>query len=223
MPFTYEYPHPAVTVDTVLFSFGEDGLEVLLIERKGDPFKGAWAIPGGFVDYSEGLDAAAQRELEEETGIKRGKLEQIGTFGEPGRDPRERIITVVYMALVRKERCRPKAGSDASDARWFKMSRLPKLAFDHKKILKAARSRLEEQAIQTPILFKQLSNKWSLEQARDLYEQLFRTEIPKRQFSKALREMGAEQVGESSKGEEKLYTLRSKAFKPLRKEALGIA
>jgi 8-oxo-dGTP diphosphatase len=139
--FCYDYPRPAVTVDIVLVT-RERRPRVLLIRRKHDPFAGMWAIPGGFVDMDEALEAAALRELCEETGVQLAKLEQLGTFGDPGRDPRGRTISVVYLARVSAARLRPKGADDASEAAWHLLDRLPSLAFDHDKILACARLRL---------------------------------------------------------------------------------
>ena len=133
-----EYKNPALTTDIILFSlYGEEkDLKVLLIKRKYEPFKDKWAFPGGFVEYDEELEAAAQRELEEETNIKDICLEQLGTFGRVGRDPRGRTISVVYYALVDdSSKLNVKAQDDAKDAQWFSVKKLPELAFDHAEIM----------------------------------------------------------------------------------------
>ena len=142
--YTYDYPRPAVTVDLVLVT-RETPRRVLLIRRKNEPFRGTWAIPGGFVDMDESLEAAARRELREETGIRAPRrLEQLYSFGDPDRDPRTRTISVVYLAEVDPGRVKPHAGDDAAEAAWHRLDRPPKLAFDHAKILAAARRRLSE-------------------------------------------------------------------------------
>src|SRR5262245_54490619 len=143
MAFTYQYPRAALTVDCVVFGFDEAELKVLLIQRGLEPFKGKWALPGGFVRVDETLDAAARRELEEEAGLKQVLLEQLYTFGEVGRDPRERVVSVAYYALVKLAAHATKAATDAADARWFPISEVPKLAFDHADILAAALTRLK--------------------------------------------------------------------------------
>lgn len=137
----YDHPRPAVTVDIVLFHRLKRGERVLLIQRKRDPFKGHWAFPGGFVDDNESLEAAASRELFEETGLSGIELEQIGAFGDPGRDPRGHTVSVVFAALL-EDQPKPAAADDAEDARWHSVSKHPPLAFDHKKILLAARERI---------------------------------------------------------------------------------
>jgi 8-oxo-dGTP diphosphatase len=139
--YTYDYPRPAVTVDVVIVT-RERRPRVLLVRRKHEPFAGMWAIPGGFVDMDEPLEAAARRELREETGVEAGRLEQLHTFGDPGRDPRGRTISVVYLARVDADRVRPEAADDAAEVGWHPLSRLPPLAFDHQQILACARRRL---------------------------------------------------------------------------------
>jgi 8-oxo-dGTP diphosphatase len=141
-PYCYEYPRPAVTVDVVIVT-RERRPRVLLIRRKHDPFAGLWAIPGGFVDMAEALDAAAARELREETGVEAQRLEQMHTFGDPGRDPRGRTITVAYLAEVDARQVQPKAADDADEVGWHDLQALPPLAFDHANILAFARERLK--------------------------------------------------------------------------------
>lgn len=134
--FTYQYPRPMVTVDVVVFDSDSDQLHVLLIQRAQEPFQGAWALPGGFVEMDESLDEAAGRELEEETGVKGVDLEQLQTYGEPDRDPRGRVISVAYCTLLPPSHIHHvQAGSDASQARWYPVDGLPNLAFDHTQII----------------------------------------------------------------------------------------
>jgi len=141
--YTYDYPRPAVTVDVVILT-REDQPRVLLIRRKHEPFAGMWAIPGGFVDMDESLEDAARRELREETGVGAGRLEQLHTFGDPGRDPRGRVISVVYLAEVDGDRVKPRADDDAAEVAWHRLARPPRLAFDHASILALVRRRLNE-------------------------------------------------------------------------------
>lgn len=134
-----EYEKPSVTVDCVILTPGGDGaLSILLIERAREPFEGKWALPGGFVNPHESLRDAALRELKEETGVRATKLRQVGAFGDPGRDPRGWVISVAYVAVIPARRRRVKGTDDARDARWFPLDELPRLAFDHGKIVKAA-------------------------------------------------------------------------------------
>ena len=147
MPFTYGYPRPAVAVDIILLRRG-GAPEVLLIERANDPFGGLWALPGGFVEIDEDLPDTARRELREETGIEieeGTRLAQLGTFGRTGRDPRGRVISVVYLTSVCRTGSAPKAGDDAARAKWFPMSRLPELAFDHAEIIAEAKRRIKKE------------------------------------------------------------------------------
>ncbi len=138
MSYTYQYPRPALTVDILLFSKKEDIVKVLLIQRNNDPFRNKWAFPGGFIEMDEPLETSPYRELAEETGVKDVKLTQLHTFGQLGRDPRGRTISVVYYAFVDDAGIHPKAGDDAGKAKWFCLSDLPELAFDHDEILNYA-------------------------------------------------------------------------------------
>jgi 8-oxo-dGTP diphosphatase len=141
--YTYDYPRPSVAVDLVLAS-KEAAPRVLLIRRKHEPFAGCWALPGGFIEMDESLEESARRELREETGLDTGALIPLGVYGDPGRDPRGRTISVVYLAQVNPKTLRPRAADDAADVDWFALSRPPKLAFDHAKILADARRTLKE-------------------------------------------------------------------------------
>src|SRR6516162_5771379 len=131
MAATYEYPRPALTVDAVVFGLDEEDLKVLLIQRGIEPFQGKWALPGGFVRLDETLEDAARRELEEETGVRQVFLEQLYTFGAVDRDPRERVVSVAYYALVKLSDHRIRGATDAANAKWYPVSKVPKLAFDH--------------------------------------------------------------------------------------------
>ncbi|TCO08801.1 NUDIX domain-containing protein [Natronoflexus pectinivorans] len=135
--YTYNYPRPSVTCDVVVFSVGKDQSKVLLIKRKFEPFKGLWALPGGFVDENEDLTDTALRELEEETGLSGVKVKQIGAYGKPNRDPRGHTITIAYLAVTKVE-VELNAGDDAHDAAWFRTDELPELAFDHSVIIQDA-------------------------------------------------------------------------------------
>jgi 8-oxo-dGTP diphosphatase len=186
MAFTYEYPRPALTVDCVVFGFDGAGLQVLLIRRGIEPFLGAWALPGGFVLMDEDLETAARRELEEETGLKGVFLEQLKTFGEPGRDPRGRVVSVAYFALVRPDQHPAKGDTDASEAAWFLSEDLPELAFDHAEILTAARERLRGKIRYQPVGFELLPEEFTLGQLQALYEAILGRPLDKRNFRKKL-------------------------------------
>ncbi|RMF98271.1 MAG: NUDIX hydrolase [Gammaproteobacteria bacterium] len=144
MPWTYEHPHPAVAADVALFRDRAGRTEILLVKRGKPPFAGRWALPGGFVGIDEDLEAAARRELSEETGLQAGDLMQLQAFGRPDRDPRERVISIVFLGWLEAgdEGEPPRAGDDAADARWFPVDALPELAFDHAEIIALARQRL---------------------------------------------------------------------------------
>lgn len=142
MSYTYDYPRPALTVDGLIFRTSSE-IEILLIKRKFEPFKNCWALPGGFVDMDEDLVDAAHREIEEETGLTNLKFQQLQTFGKPGRDPRGRVISVVFWAKCH-DQANIMAGDDAKEAQWFAVLKLPKLAFDHEEILKVAFEEIPE-------------------------------------------------------------------------------
>ena len=139
MTYTYPFPRPAVTVDIIIFRIFENEPEVLLIQRANDPFKGQWALPGGFVDKDEPLEEAAARELQEETGLKGILLTQMHTFGSPGRDPRGHTVSVVYVGYLPLG-AKAKAGDDAAKTEWFNVNELPELAFDHDSVIDMAKS-----------------------------------------------------------------------------------
>ena len=143
--YVYEWPRPMVTVDALIFARLAGTTRVLLIKRGHDPFKGLWAVPGGFVDMDEELDIAAARELEEETGLKNIPLEQFHTFGKCGRDPRGRNVTIVFWAVIKGPEPAVKGGDDAAEAKWFELDNLPELAFDHKDVLAMAIAKLRKQ------------------------------------------------------------------------------
>ncbi|MBS3784684.1 MAG: NUDIX hydrolase [Anaerolineae bacterium] len=170
-----DYPHPALTADVVLFAVEEGCLQVLLIRRDGPPFEGHWAFPGGFVDVGEPPRDAAQRELEEETGIRDVSLRQLRTFGNPGRDPRGHTVSVAYLGVMTKDPPpRAEAGSDAAEAQWWSVERLPPLAFDHTDILACALQRLSSEVAGVPVTSDVLPNNLTLGELRALRDSLAR-------------------------------------------------
>ena len=189
MPVTYEHPRPALTVDCVVFGFDEAALKVLLITRDVPPFRGHCALPGGFVQLDETLEEAARRELREETGIERLFLEQLYTFGAVERDPRERVVTVAYFALVKLSDHKIVAATDASRAAWFAVDDLPALAFDHGDIVDAALARLQAKVRYQPIGFELLPPKFTLSQLQHLYETILERPLDKRNFRKKILSM----------------------------------
>tara|TARA_A100000171_G_scaffold52081_2_gene68950 strand:- start:427 stop:1116 length:690 start_codon:yes stop_codon:yes gene_type:complete len=181
-----------VAVDAIVFGYSkEEGVSILLIKRKYDPYKGAWAIPGGFVLDDESLEAAVARELQEETGVEINYLEQLYTFGKPDRDPRKRILSVAYFGLVKSKQFEKlKASTDAADAAWFNYKKLPRLAFDHKEILKMAIERLRAKIVYQPIGFELLDKKFAFSDLEHLYSTLLDRPIDRRNFKKKVMSLG---------------------------------
>jgi 8-oxo-dGTP diphosphatase len=190
MRTSFRQPQASVTVDCVVFGSDDEGLKVLLIERGVAPFKGAWALPGGFVLGNESLDEAARRELREETGATSVYLEQLYTFGEPLRDPRGRVVTVAYYALVKLSDHRVlQATTDARAAAWVPIGKLPRLAFDHREIFQAALRRLQAKVRYQPIGFELLPREFTLSQLQRLYETVLERTLDKRNFRKKILAM----------------------------------
>lgn len=181
-----KYEKPSVTVDIVVFTIQNNNLEVLLVKRGIEPFKGKWAIPGGFVKMDEDLENAAKRELREETGVEDIYLEQLYTFGNPKRDPRGRVITIAYMALTNSNDIKLHATTDVSTAQWFSVKEAPSLAFDHKKILDYALRRLKWKFEYTTVAFSLLPTEFTIGQIQKIYEIVFDKKFDKRNFAKKL-------------------------------------
>ena len=226
MPFTYQYPHPAVTVDAVVFGLDDADLKVLLIQRDGAPFEGRWALPGGFVDIAEWLEDAVRRELEEETGLKRLFLEQLYTFGAPKRDPRERVISVAYYALVKLTDHAVRAASDARNVAWFPVADLPNLAFDHEDVLEVALKRLKGKIRYEPIGFELLPEKFPLSELQRLYETVLEHPLDKRNFRKKILGMGLlrdtdEIQQDVAHRAARLYRFDQAAYRKLRKQGFN--
>jgi 8-oxo-dGTP diphosphatase len=181
-------PSFRLTVDLVIFTAREGALHILLIRRGLPPFRGKWALPGGFVRPAETLEAAARRELEEETGLREVYLEQLYTFGDPERDPRGRTVTVAYYALIRQAPVR--AATDASEAAWFPAARPPALAFDHAQILKTGLLRLRAKVGYSTVGFELLPRKFTLSELQQLYEAILGRPLDKRNFRKKVLSLG---------------------------------
>lgn len=216
--YQYKYPHPAMTADCVVFGFDGKQLHVLLIERGLEPYKGSWALPGGFMKIDETVEQCALRELKEETGVEDIYLEQFHVFSAVGRDPRERVVTVAFLALVRKSDFRLIAGDDAAGASWFELGKLPPLALDHHDIIDMARKRLPELMRTKPIGFKLLDEKFSMNELQRLYEAVNGTTYDRRNFARKmsstglLRDEGVSPVAAHNRFPN-LYSFNEKAYK----------
>lgn len=223
--FTYKYPHPAVTTDNVIFGFDGSQLRVLLIERGIEPFKGKWAFPGGFLDIDESAEEGALRELREETGLTGAYIEQFYTFSDPNRDPRERVITIAYYALVRMQDVI--GGDDAARAQWFALDEVPQLAFDHDLILRKALSRLRERIHFHPIGFELLPEKFTMKELQSLYEAILQVKFDRRNFAKKMLHLELlEQLDETAwptaKREAFLFRFNKEKYDELKKKGFQI-
>jgi len=179
-----------VTVDLVILTIQEQQLRVLLVKRGVRPFEGEHALPGGFVREDESLEEAAARELEEETGTKNIFLEQLYSFGDPKRDPRGRVVTVAYYALISPDRAQLAPGSDAASAAWYPVAKVSKLAFDHQNILDVALNRLRGKLEYTTVGFELLPKKFTLSDLQQMYEVILNKSLDKRNFRRKVLAMG---------------------------------
>lgn len=187
--YTYKYPRPSVTTDCVIFGYDtKEGLSVLLIKRGIEPFKDHWAFPGGFIKMDEDAETGARRELREETSLETAHIEQFGCFSEVNRDPRERVITIAYYALVKKSEV--VGGDDASEAHWFPIDNVPPLAFDHDRILRVALKTLKEKIHFMPIGFELLPSVFTMPQLQELYESILEVKFDRRNFSNKMLKLG---------------------------------
>ena len=223
--YCYRYPHPAVTTDCVIFGYDyKDGLSVLLIRRGIEPFKDCWAFPGGFIRMDEDAETCARRELKEETGFEVSYVDQFGCFSDVNRDPRERVITIAYYALVKKADV--KGADDASEARWFPIASVPSLAFDHDRILRVALKTLKEKIHFMPIGFELLSEVFTMPQLQGLYEAILEVKFDRRNFANKmlklniLTEVGGRPANSGSRipnnysfNYDKYIELKSKGFR----------
>lgn len=186
--YIYDYPHPSVTTDCVIFGFDGTRLNVLLIERGVEPFKGRWALPGGFMRMDESAETGALRELHEETGVTDAYIRQFHTFSEPKRDPRERVVTIAFYALIRMQDV--KEGDDAAKAQWFALDDVPALAFDHDLILRTALKELRRQIHFEPVGFELLPEKFTIKQLQMLYEAILDVRFDRRNFYNKMKHLG---------------------------------
>lgn len=219
LKYHYKYPHPSVTTDCVIFGFDGVKLKVLLIERGLEPFRGRWAFPGGFLKMDEAAEQGALRELEEETGLTGAYIKQFHTFTDPKRDPRERVITIAYYALVRIRDV--KGGDDAARAQWFGLDEVPALAFDHDRILRMAMQELRRQIHFEPIGFELLPEKFTMSALQHLYEAILDVKFDRRNFSKKMLHFGLlDQLEERAKvsqaRESILYTFNAERYNEMK-------
>jgi len=217
-----------VAVDAIVFGYSKtDGVSVLLIQRRYDPYKGNWALPGGFVLEQESLEEAVKRELKEETGATVNYLEQLYTFGEPQRDPRQRVIAVAYFALVKSGKYQElKATTDAENAQWFPIGQLPRLAFDHKEIVRVAIERVRTKIRYQPIGFELLDKKFPFSDLEKLYTVLLDRPIDRRNFAKKIMALGIlDETNELAKTDgkgrpSKMYQFNKQRYQQLVKEGI---
>lgn len=218
-PETYDvkkFDRPSVTVDVIIFTIQDDELKVVLVKRKAWPFEGQWALPGGFVKMDESLEDAAIRELSEETGVKDVYLEQLYSFGEPKRDPRTRVITISYFALINSEKIRLMAATDVSDVKWFSVKHLPAVAFDHKQIIDYALQRLRWKLEYTNVAYSLLPEKFTLTDLQRAYEVILDRKLDKRNFRKKIVSLNIlkdtkETTQDVSHRPAKLYTFKKRS------------
>lgn len=223
--YTYEYPHPSVTTDCVIFGFDGTKLKVLLVERGIEPFKGRWAFPGGFLRMDESAEACALRELQEETGLEGAYIKQFHTFSDPKRDPRERVVTVAYYALVRMQEV--KGGDDAARAAWFALDEVPSLAFDHDLIFRRALTELRKQIHFEPIGFELLPEKFTVKELQLLYEAILDVKFDRRNFYNKMKHLEIltqldETVFNSPKKEAYLFKFNPKKYDELKQKGFRL-
>lgn len=223
--YCYKYPHPSVTTDCVIFGFDGVDLKVLLVERGLDPYKGRWAFPGGFLKPEESAEEGALRELKEETGLETAYIEQLHTYSAPNRDPRERVITIAYLALVKIQDV--KGGDDAADAQWFSVKNVPQLAFDHDLILRDALRRLRERIHFHPIGHDLLPVKFTLKELQTLYEAILGIRFDRRNFAKKMLRLDIltqldETVWPTPKREANLYSFNIDKYNELKQRGFRL-
>lgn len=225
LKYSYKYPHPSVTTDCVIFGFDGVKLKVLLVERGMAPYKGRWAFPGGFLNMDESAEEGALRELKEETGLEGAYIRQFHTFSAPQRDPRERVITIAYYALVRMQEV--KGGDDASDARWFALDEVPPLAFDHDQILRKAEKTLRQQIHFEPVGFELLPEKFTIKQLQNLYEAILDMRFDRRNFYNKMRRLGmleltGDTANPSQRREVNLFSFNAEKYAELKSKGFQL-
>lgn len=223
--YCYKYPRPSVTTDCVIFGFDGARLMVLLIQRGIEPYKGRWAFPGGFLNMDESAEEGALRELQEETGLRGAYIRQFHTFTAPQRDPRGRVITIAYYALVRMQEV--KGGDDAADARWFALTEVPQLAFDHEQILRKAELALRQQIHFEPIGFELLPNQFTIKELQSLYEAILDVRFDRRNFYNKMKrleilEQVENTVNPTKKKEAYLFCFNKQKYEELKQKGFRL-
>lgn len=225
LKYHYKYPHPSVTTDCVIFGFDGSNLKVLLVQRGIEPYKGRWAFPGGFLRMDESAEEGALRELREETGLQGAYIKQFHTFSDPKRDPRERVITIAYYALVKLQEVI--GGDDAAQARWFALNEVPSLAFDHDQILRRAEQELRKQIHFEPIGFELLPEKFTMKELQQLYEAILKVKFDRRNFYNKMLHLGIltqldETVKNSPKKEAFLYRFNPEMYEEMKNKGFRL-
>ena len=201
MDYSYPFPHPAIAADIAVLGLNEGNLSVLLIARGEEPYRGAWALPGGFLRPDETVEACAVRELQEETGV-RAEVDLVGVFSAPERDPRERVVSVAWLACVDHAATRLRAGTDAAGARWWPFPELPPLAFDHELIVATARGKAANLARERPLAARLLPETFTLTELQLAQEALLGRPLDKRNFRREVMEAGwVQPTGETRRGQ----------------------
>lgn len=214
-----------LSVDAVVFGYEAGKISVLFIKRKYEPFKGSWAVPGGFILENETLEEAVQRELAEETGVQINYLEQLYTFGNPQRDPRGRVISIAYFALVKPKTFKIEASTDAEEVQWFSLDKLPTLAFDHTEILQIAIERLRGKITYEPIGFELLDEKFPFSDLEKLYTTVLGRAIDRRNFRKKINHLNIldeldEKVSKGSGRPASLFQFNKERYFQLKSEGI---
>jgi 8-oxo-dGTP diphosphatase len=214
-----------LTVDAVVFGYEEGLVSILLVKRKYEPYKGCWALPGGFVMEGESLEEAVERELLEETGVNINYLEQLYSFGKPNRDPRGRVVSIAYFGLVRPDAFHINASTDAEEAQWFPINHLPEISFDHMEIISTAIKRLKGKITYEPIGFELLDNKFPFSDLEKLYSALLGREVDRRNFRKKIQSFNFldeldEKVAKSTGRPANLFQFNKERYFELKKEGI---
>lgn len=220
-PYQYRYPHHAVTTDCVIFGFDGTNLNVLLVERGLEPFKGCWAFPGGFLRPDETAEQCAMRELKEETGLSTAYMKQFHIFSAVDRDPRERVLTVAFNALVQLSAVQ--GGDDAASAKWFPISEVPQLAFDHAEILQMALASMRHQIHFEPIGFELLPRKFTMTSLQKLYEAILDVKFDRRNFYNKIKKLGIIDLAEKgSRTDGYLYSFNEKNYTEMKNKGFRL-